>query len=225
MLTHDDIIFLQEHLSFTKKLKANDLQDMVAAISKLAFKQGEIILSRDKECNGLVIVKYGQLRAFIELENGKEITLYRLLANDICILSASCVLKNITFDVHLETEKDSVLYIIPALCWETLTAKNIYVKEFTLNLIADRFSEVMWVMEQIVSKNMRQRIAAFLLEQSILEATDTLTVTHETIARNIGTAREVISRVLKHLENDGIIRLSRGQVQITDMEVLTEIGR
>jgi CRP/FNR family transcriptional regulator len=88
--------------------------------------------------------------------------------------------------------------------------------------VSGRFSEVMWVMEQLVSKNMRQRIAVFLLEQSVLEESETLAMTHEIIAKNLGTAREVISRTLKYFENDGIIRLSRGQIHITDMKRLKE---
>jgi CRP/FNR family transcriptional regulator len=94
-----------------------------------------------------------------------------------------------------------------------------------MELVSERLSEVMWVMEQIVSKNMRQRIAVFLLEQSVLEESDTLTMTHETIAKNLGTSREVISRILKYFENDGIIRLSRGQIQIRDMKKLKEMSR
>lgn len=225
MLDHGDVRFLQEHLPFFKKLDEADRRAVVSAASKSAYKQGEIILSKEKECNGLVIVKSGQLRAFFELADGKEITLYRLLANDICILTASCVLKNITFDVTLEAEKDSVLYFISAAFWGNLTSKNIFVKEFSMELLSERFSEIMWVMEQIISKNMRQRIAVFLLEQSVLEESDTLTMTHETIAKNLGTAREVISRILKYFQNDGIIRLSRGQIRIADMQKLKELSR
>lgn len=79
-------------------------------------------------------------------------------------------------------------------------------------------------MEQMVSKNMGQRVAAFLLEQSTLENSETLFLTHETIAKNLGTAREVISRILKYLENDGFLKLSRGQIILTDRKKLRELG-
>jgi len=225
VLDHSDILYLQEHLPFFAQLDQYDKRRVLDAALKSAYRQGETIHSRDTECNGLVIVKSGQLRAYFETEDGKEITLYRLLDNDICILSASCVLKNITFTVILEAEKDSVLISIPASFWGNLAARDIYAKQFTMELMAERFSEVMWVMEQIVSKNMRQRIAVFLLEQSVLETSVTLTITHETIAKNLGTAREVISRILKYLENDGVIQLSRGQIHIVDLYTLKEISR
>jgi len=94
-----------------------------------------------------------------------------------------------------------------------------------MELVSERFSEVMWVMEQMVSKNMGQRIAAFMLEQSVLEESQTLTMTHDTIAKNIGTAREVISRTLKYLENEGLLKLSRGQIQLINMKKLKEMSR
>jgi CRP/FNR family transcriptional regulator len=114
---HDHQEYLQKHLTIWKKLEDRDKRELLAATSLVVYKQGEIILSKEKECNGLVLVKSGQLRAFFELEDGKEITLYRLLSNDICILTASCVIRNLTFDITLEAEKDSVLYIVSPVYW------------------------------------------------------------------------------------------------------------
>jgi CRP/FNR family transcriptional regulator, anaerobic regulatory protein len=224
MLNDNDINLLMKHLPFLKQLDEADCRSIVMTGSKSAYEHGEIIQSREKECSGLVIVKSGQLRAYFESEDGKEITLYRLLSGDICILTASCVLKNITFEVTLEVEKKSEVYFIPAAVWEKLAKKNNAVKEFSMELVNERFSEVMWVMEQMVSKNMGQRIAAFLLEQSALEKSETLTMTHESIAKNLGTAREVISRILKYLENDGVLKLSRGQIKLINLKKLKAMG-
>lgn len=225
MFNIPELEYLKGILPFLKTLDEADLRSIVTAGSKSTYEPGEIILNKEKECNGLVIVKSGQLRAFFELEDGKEITLYRLLSGDICILTASCVLKNITFEVTLEVEKDSEVYFIPALIWKRLAERNSAVKEFSMELVSERFSEVMWVMEQMVSKNMGQRIAAFMLEQSVLEESQTLPMTHDTIAKNIGTAREVISRTLKYLENEGLLKLSRGQIQLINMKKLKEMSR
>lgn len=225
MLNLEDMEYLKGCLPFLRQLDESDRRTIRMTGTKSAYRQGETILSREKECSGLVIVKSGQLRASYESEDGKGITLYRLLSGDICILTASCVLKNITFEVTLEVEKDSRLFFIPASVWGSLAKHNSTVKEFSMELVSERFSEVMWVMEQMVSKNMGQRVAAFLLEQSALEESRTLTMTHETIARNLGTAREVVSRILKYLQNDGVLKLSRGQITLTDIEKLREISR
>lgn len=225
MLNDQDLKFLTDYLPFISHLDQVDLELITSTCLKSTYAPGEIILNREKECNGLVIVKSGQLRAYFESEDGKEITLYRLLSGDICILTASCVLKNITFEVTLEVEKDSEVTFIPATTWGKLAEKNSFVKEFSMELVNERFSEVMWVMEQMVSKNMGQRVAAFLLEQSALENSETFSMTHETIAKNLGTAREVISRILKYLENDGLLKLSRGRITLTDLKRLRDMGR
>jgi len=224
MNRNSDFGFLEEHLPFWSRLNPADRDLIFSTCSASVYGPGEIILSRDRECSGLVLVKSGQLRAFFESEDGKEITLYRLLSGDICILTASCVLKNITFEVTLETEKNSEVLFIPAVTWGKLAGRNADVKEFSMDLVSERFSEVMWVMEQMVSKNMGQRVAAFLLEQSALENSETLFLTHETIAKNLGTAREVVSRILKYLENDGLLKLSRGQILLTGRKKLRELG-
>ena len=225
MLKSDDIVFFSSGLPFFNLLDEADRRSVIDAGRKSTYKAGETILSREKECSGLVLVKSGQLRAYFESEDSKEITLYRLLSGDICILTASCVLKNITFEVTLEVEKDSEVYFVPAAVWGNLAKKNSMVREFSMELVNERFSEVMWIMEQMVSKNMGQRIAAFLLEQSALEESETLSMTHDTIAKNLGTAREVVSRILKYLENDGVLKLSRGQITLIDMKKLREMSR
>ena len=222
MLTELDQKFLEAHLPFLHRLNASERAVLDSATVKTLFAQGSPVINRQQECNGLVLVREGQLRAFFVTEDGKEITLYRLLAGDVCILSASCVLKNITFEVTLETERESDLYFIPTSVLQALSAKSPAVKEFTADLLAERFSEVMWVMEQMVSKNMGQRVSAFLLDQSTLEGSRRLAITHEMVARNLGTAREVISRVLKYLEGEGLIRLSRGHIEILDPKRLRE---
>ncbi len=222
MLTELDQKFLEAHLPFLHCLNASERAVLDSATVKTRFAQGSPVINRQQECNGLVLVREGQLRAFYVTEDGKEITLYRLLAGDVCILSASCVLKNITFEVTLETERESDLYFIPTSVLQALSAKSPAVKEFTADLLAERFSEVMWVMEQMVSKNMGQRVSAFLLDQSTLEGSRRLAITHEMVARNLGTAREVISRVLKYLEGEGLIRLSRGHIEILDPKRLRE---
>lgn len=224
MLHPHDMAFLERHLPFLARLGENDRRLIAASGLNASFAKGETILSREKECNGLIVVESGQLRALFELEDGKELTLYRLLAGDICILSASCVLKNITFEVTLEVEKGSRVYFIPAALWGSLAERNGEVRQFSMELVSERFSEVMWVVEQMVTKNMGQRVAAFLLEQANLEGSQILSITHDTIAKNLGTAREVVSRVLKYLENDGLIELSRGKITIIQGKKLREMN-
>ncbi|MFT8889223.1 MAG: Crp/Fnr family transcriptional regulator [Ethanoligenens sp.] len=224
MLHSDDMDFLTKYLPLLAKLSETDRAAILASGVRASFEKGTAILDRERECNGLIVVKSGQLRASFNLQDGKELTLYRLLAGDICILSASCVLKNITFEITLEAERDSQVYFIPAVVWAELSGRNPEAKQFTMDLVSERFSEVMWVVEQMATKNMGQRVAAFLLEQSVLDGTEQLSITHDTIAKNLGTAREVVSRVLKYMENDGLLSLSRGKISLMQMKKLREMN-
>jgi cAMP-binding proteins - catabolite gene activator and regulatory subunit of cAMP-dependent protein kinases len=225
MLNGGDMAFIGGCLPFLETLGEADRQTIIQIGIKSVFHTGEIIRNREKECNGVVLVNKGQLRAYFESEDGKEITLYRLLSLDVCILTASCVLRNITFEVTLEAEKESAVYFIPASFWAALVQKNSAARDYSTGLVNERFSEVMWVMEQMVSRNMGQRVAAFLLEQSVLEDSRMLDITHDTIAKNLGTAREVVSRILKYLQNDGLLTLSRGRIALSDLDKLHEMSR
>ena len=224
MLKDDEIDFLKSIFKFYENL-TNSERDLINSNTvKANYEKGKIIANSENECNGIVILKSGQLRVYLISDEGKEITLYRLLSSDVCIMTASCVLKNITFSVTLEVEKESVLFFIPANVWSSLSNSKSLVKEYSLELISSRFSEVMWVMEQVVFMGMGKRLSAFLLDQSALEQSSSITITHDIIARNLGTAREVISRLLKYFENEGLIELSRGTVKLMDIKKLRHMS-
>ena len=220
----DDVLLLKSIFPFYENLTKQESFILSVNIVQEIYKKDKIILNNESECNGVLILKSGQLRAYMNSEDGKEITLYRLLSNDVCIMSASCILKNITFNVTLEVEKDSVLFFIPASIWSELSNTNAQVKKFESELISERFSEVMWVMEQVVFKGMGNRLAEFLLEQSALEQSDIITITHEAIAKNLGTAREVISRMLKYFETENLIEMSRGSIKLINNKKLRNMG-
>jgi len=220
MLNNTDIEFFTSHLEFLSKL-STDEQKLITQNTEIRhYNKGNELLNGVSECSGLIIVKNGQIRAYYISEDGKQITLYRLLEGDVCIMSASCVLKNITFDVSLEFERDSEIYVIPINIWSNLSSTNFHIKDYSMEIMASRFSDVMWVMEQLVFKGIGERVATFLIDESALQQSNTLTTTHEIIAKNLSTAREVVSRTLKHFESDGVLELSRGAIKITDFKKL-----
>ena len=102
--------------------------------------------------------------------------------------------------------------------------KSTAVANYTNELMASRFSEVMWLIEQVMFKSFDKRLAAFLLEESNIENSDRLEITHERIANHLGSAREVVTRMLKYFQNEGAVKLSRGAVEITDRKKLSEIA-
>lgn len=219
----DHEILLREALTFWDRLSSQE-QNLIASNAALVrYQQGENIHSGDNDCVGILLIKSGELRTYILSEDGREITLYRLTEGDVCILSASCILKNITFDVHIDAEKDSEVLLINSAVFQQLCNTNIYVENFSYKIAMDRFSDVMWAMQQILFMRFDKRLAVFLLDEIARSGTDSLSVTHEQIAKYMGSAREVVSRMLKIFENDGLVELSRGGIKIIDKKGMRKL--
>lgn len=225
MISSIDVDFLSKSLSFWNKLSINEKNSIINNVALLKYKQGVNIHSGENDCVGVLIVKSGELRTYILSEDGKEITLYRLSSGEVCILSASCILKGITFDVHIDAEADSEILLINSLVFSRISEQNLYVENFSYKIVIDRFSKVMWAMEQILFLSMDSRLATFLISEISKNNTNTINLTHEQIAKYIGSAREVVSRMLKYFQNEGIVKLSRGGIKILDklkLEKLTQ---
>ncbi len=176
------------------------------------------------ECSGVFLIRSGTLRVYIVSEEGKDITLYRLYKGDMCMLSASCVLQTVTFDVFIDAEEDSECYIISGAAFDSVSEKNPKIKIFALETAISRFSDVMWIMQQILFMSMDKRLAIFLLDESARLGSDTITLTHEQIAKYMGSAREVVSRMLKYFANEGLVEPSRKGVKILDKTHLRELA-
>lgn len=172
------------------------------------------------DCAGLLLVKSGQLRAYILSEEGREITLYRLFDMDLCLFSASCVLRSIQFDMTVEAEKDTELWIVSAEAFRAVMEESAPLANYINEVMSARFSEVMWLLEQILWKSLDKRLSAFLLEEAQLEGSSALKLTHEAIGNHLGTAREVVTRMLRYFQSEGMVKLARGTVELTDQEKL-----
>lgn len=184
---------------------------------------GTVLHNGAVDCLGLLLVLSGQLRSYIVSDEGREITLYRLFERDVCIFSASCVMQNIQFEVIIEAEKDSEVLVLPPHLYKKLMEESAPMANFSNQIMASRFSEVMWLIEQIMWKSFDKRLASFLLEESLLDDTSSLKITHEKIANHLGTAREVVTRMLRYFQNEGLVKLSRGTIEIRDRKKLKEI--
>ena len=190
----------------------------------LKVKAGTVIHNGSMDCLGLLLIQSGQLRVYTLSSEGREITLYRLFDHDICLFSASCVMPNIQFEVIIEAEKDAEMWVLPSCLFKDLMEESAVVANYANQLISSRFSEVMWLMEQIMWKSFDKRLAAFLLEESVLENSTSLKITHEKIANHMGTAREVVTRMLRYFQSEGMVKLTRGTVEIVDATALEQLG-
>lgn len=225
MLLEQDDKYLTKTLTFWDKLNEEQKSKIRNNTEHIHYEKYTRIHGGSYDCIGIILIKTGSLRIYILSEEGKEITLYRLRDGDICVLSASCILENITFDVHIDAETDCDVLVIDSLHYQQICRNNIHAENFTNKLVIDAFSEVMWAMEQILFMSFDKRLAIFLADESARLQTDTIELTHEQIAKYIGSAREVVSRMLKYFATEGIVELSRGGVKLIDKKRLKDISR
>ena len=217
-------MMLSDYLPFWDKLTPEQ-QNQIATVAEYHnVKKGTHIHDSSAECLGLVTVRSGQLRAYILSEDGREITIGRLFDYDVSLLSASCVMPDMQFNIMIEAEKDTQFWSIPACLFKNLVDESLAVSNYSRSLISSNLSELMWLMEQIMWKSFDKRLAAFLLEESALEGTPLLKITHEKIAAHMGTAREVVTRMLRYFQNEGMVKLTRGTIEIADEEKLEQLN-
>jgi CRP/FNR family transcriptional regulator len=218
MLDESRLSFARERLSYWDKLDEAERRALEGSISELSVKKGARLRSSDSECLGVLIVRAGELRAYIQSEDGREVTLYRLGPGEVCVLSASCILNNIDFDVMIAASADSEILRVGIGAFEDVMRHNVWAENFAYKSAVEKFSDVMWAVEQILFMRFDKRLAAYLLDAS-RDAAD-VRATHEEIALNVGSAREVVSRMLKHFESQGWVALSRGSVRVLDRAAL-----
>ena len=223
MLTPNDLSFVKEHFDFWDKLSTSEISLIENNITKVNFKKGFNLHSSESECLGVLLIKSGDIRVYLLSEDGRDVTLYRLSAGDICVLSASCILNNITFDVNIDADTDVDAFVLNIGAFSKISSQNVYVENFAYRNTLEKFSDVMWAIEQILFMSFDKRLAIFLLDEVTKSNSAELKLTHDQIAKYIGSAREVVSRMLKVFQEQGILIQSRGLIQIINKEKLKEL--
>ncbi len=201
---------------FWDKLSGSDRELLCRYTVHKQYPRGANIHGGDGECTGAIVVKSGCVRVYMLSEEGREITLYRLYPGTICMLSASCVLKAVTFDVMVDADTDCGCYILNGKAFAEVAERNLYAKNFALETAVGRFSDVMWVMQQILFMSFDRRLAFFLTDELAKDGGDTVKLSNEQIAKYMGSAREVVSRMMKYFTTEGIAERTRDGVKILD---------
>ena len=214
----------KEYFPVFNKLTPEEKDYLINSVSLKRIKKGTLVHNGNDDCLGLLLIISGQLRAYILSEEGREITIFRLFSRDMCLFSASCMMKNIQFDITVTAEKDTEAWFIPVDIYKSLMENSAVIANYTNDIIGTRFTDVVWLIEQIMWKSFDKRLALFLKEESAIEGTERLEITHEKIASHLGTAREVVTRMLKYFQGEKVVSLSRGIVEITDMKKLSEMS-
>lgn len=182
----------------------------------MSCRAGDHVQGAGYGCAGVVFVKSGRLRAFMVSEQGREVTLFHVGAGECCVLAASCILPMITFDIALDAAEASELLIVDSQAFGRLAQENIHAEAFTYRQATERFSDCMWVMQQVLFMGLDARLAIWLLDEVARGGSTHIEATHDEIARHLGSAREAISRMLKYFAREGYVELSRGCVDVVD---------
>lgn len=207
---------LRRHYTFWEGLGEAE-QDVFCSNSRIqSYKKGEFVHDKHEDCLGILLVLKGEIRIYIQSDEGKEVTLFRLGEGEVCTLSASCIIQEISFEIMIESADETELLVTGVGYMKKLMGENLYVENFMYKRISESFSDAMWAMSEILFKSFDKRLAGFLEEERLRTGKEALSVTHDEIARNMGSAREVVSRMLKYFEKEGIVTLSRGTVTIVD---------
>ena len=207
-------------LPFWASLKEQEKEAVSSSAFVRSYEKGALIHGNDTACLGMLLVLSGGIRTYLLSEEGKEVTLFRLYPGDLCVLSASCVISQITFATQMTAQKETKVLVIPAGIIAALKDQNLSVRCFLYELAAKRFSDVMWAMQQILFKGLDRRLAEFLLAEAECTGSDTVQMTHEQIALHISSAREAVARMLRSFSEDGLVELKRGSVTLLDTEAL-----
>lgn len=223
MLNNDDFNLLNTLFPAWQQLTTKQQQIISQNASLIQVKKNNFVHTTKEGCSGILIIKKGQLRVYTLSEQGKDITFYRLNDGDISILSASCVIKDITFDIYIEALTDCELIQILPCAFAMVMNENIYLEAITYKLATKRLCTVTWAMQQMMFTSFDKRLAEFLLNESNTTNSNEINMTHEQIAKLMGSAREVVTRMLKYFSTEGYVEITRGKVKIINKQALEKL--
>lgn len=211
--------YIQTHIPFWENLTDEEQDFLVKSSMRVSFRKGEQVY-QNQDCKGILLVASGQLRTYIVSEEGREVTLFRVWGGEMCVMSAACLFDAIAFDVLIEAIEDTELIQIPSSNLMSIMPKYPKVELYLYKTAMERFTEVMWMMQQILFMGADKRVAIFLWEEYCKSSSVEITFTHDEIARLIGSAREVVTKMLRYFVQEGVIVTTRGKITIVNKEKL-----
>lgn len=222
MLTQEQFNRISLALPFLDQAEPSLLRDFQAAAYFVRIPAGKDVFVEGDDADAIALLVSGVVRVYKIGETGREITLYRFGHGESCILTANAILSMKSFPAIATVEKDAEAVMVPAEAFRSWVKQYDPWREFVFNLLSDRLASVMAVLDEVVFKRMDQRIAALLISKA--GAHHRVHMTHQEIAAELGSSREVISRLLEDFTSLGLIRTKRGTIEITDYSSLEARG-
>lgn len=187
------------------------------------FAKGQFVSSNSSSCLGIVFILSGEVRVGLVSDEGREITLFRAGAGEVCVSTASCVIRQMTFDTEVTAERETAILVIPASVCVNLMESNIYVRAFVFEKQTERYSQTVWAIQAMLFKRFDQRLAMYLVSAYDSTGSAEVKKTQEEIARDVNSAREVVARMLYEFSARGLVEIKRGTIKLRDIETLRKI--
>ena len=214
---------LVQALPFTEALSDGERKLLLESAFEARYPAGKFLVESGSLCENVYVVLEGLIRIYKLSEEGREITFYRVGSGETCLFTMGCILEHQPFDAMAEIEKPARLLAIPSYVFERLMNDNPTFRNHIIQRLLATITDLMMLTEEVTFHSMNRRLVAFLLNESSQQASRQLTITHEAISQELGTAREVMSRMLKEFEKKGLLALSRGRILIKDMAALESL--
>ncbi len=190
------------------------VRDILAVASYAQFPKGVQVYTEGDVCSGIAFLLSGDIRVYKTGEGGREITLYDIGRGETCILNASCILSNLQYPANAVAIEAGDMLLIPARDFNRLVGTYATMRNFVFRILSQRLTEVMALVEEVAFGRMDRRLMDYVVERA---ENNRLPATHQSIADDLGTSREVVSRLLKDFERRGVIRLSRNLIELTPL--------
>lgn len=207
---------LKQHYTFWDELGKEEQDAFCSSSNIQSYKKGEFVHDKQEDCLGILLILKGEIRIYVQSDEGKEITLFRMGEGEVCTISAACIMREISFEIMIEASEDAELLVTGVPYIKRLMEKSLLVQLFMYKQMSEHFSDSMWALSEILFKSFDKRLAGYLEEARLKTGNPVISATHDEIARNMGSAREVVSRMLKYFEKEGLVELSRGTITIRD---------
>lgn len=208
---------------FLKELPEAERQPLLESLSEVRHEDGKVLVEEGTVCENFYFVLEGTIRVYKLTPEGREITLYRIGKGEACLLTLGCIMGDVSFNAVAQVERRTRLLSMPSYLFRDMIRKSPTFQHFIFRKTLTALTEVMALTEEVTFHSVNTRVADQLLKLRSSQGSPTIAVTHEALAGELGTAREVVSRMLKEFEKKGWVRLQRGRITLLDEGGLKEL--
>jgi CRP/FNR family transcriptional regulator, anaerobic regulatory protein len=200
-----------QHYPMLADLPAGELDALLAGAMTVSLPAGSLVFDENQPCQGFPLLLSGSVRVVKGSANGRELQLYRVGSGESCILTSSCLLGQTAYPARGIVERDVEMVILPPASFKALIARHAPFRDYIFSLFSERLADLMQLVSAVAFQKLDQRLAALLVAKS-----SPLNTTHQALADELGSAREMVTRLLKGFAEQGWVRLGREQIEITD---------